>query len=102
MLVVEYGTFDDTPSQIEPSSATNYARRNLFNVTSVPQPAIGNKRGTVYAAAVVGGGSTINGMLFDRGAAEDYDNWEKLNNTGWGWDGLLPYFKKVSSYLSIH
>ncbi|KAF8903214.1 hypothetical protein CPB85DRAFT_1438450 [Mucidula mucida] len=98
VLVVEYGTFDDTPSQIEPSSATNYARRNLFNVTSVPQPAIGNKRCTVYAAAVVGGGSTINGMLFDRGAAEDYDNWEKLNNTGWGWDGLLPYFKKSTRF----
>lgn len=51
---------------------------------------------TVYAASVVGGGSTINGMLFDRGSAEDYNNWEKLNNPGWGWAGLLPYFKKVS------
>ncbi|KAF8868898.1 hypothetical protein CPB85DRAFT_1447580 [Mucidula mucida] len=80
VLVVEYGTFDDTPSQIEPS--TCYRQQ-----TSI-----------VYAAAVVGGGSTINGMLFDRGAAEDYDNWEKLNNTGWGWDGLLPYFKKSTRF----
>ncbi len=101
VLIVEYGTIDDTPSQVEPSSATSYAPRNLFNVTSVPQPGIGNKRSTVYAAAVVGGGSTINGMLFDRGAAEDYDNWEKLNNTGWGWAGLLPYFKKVNISFSI-
>ncbi|KAF8905657.1 GMC oxidoreductase-domain-containing protein [Mucidula mucida] len=98
VLIVEYGTIDDTPSQVEPSSATSYAPRNLFNVTSVPQPGIGNKRSTVYAAAVVGGGSTINGMLFDRGAAEDYDNWEKLNNTGWGWAGLLPYFKKSTRF----
>jgi choline dehydrogenase-like flavoprotein len=52
-------------------------------------------KGTVYAAAVVGGGSTVNGMLFDRGSAEDYDNWEKLGNTGWGFSGLLPYFIKV-------
>jgi choline dehydrogenase-like flavoprotein len=52
-------------------------------------------KGTVYAAAVVGGGSTINGMLFDRGSAEDYDNWEKLGNADWGFSGLLPYFKKV-------
>ncbi|KAF9020547.1 alcohol oxidase [Hymenopellis radicata] len=98
VLIVEYGTIDDTPSQVEPSSATNYAARNLFNVTSVPQPGIGNKRSTVYAAAVVGGGSTINGMLFDRGAAEDYNNWEKLNNTGWGWAGLLPYFRKSTRF----
>ncbi|KAJ7342435.1 GMC oxidoreductase-domain-containing protein [Mycena albidolilacea] len=98
VLVVEYGTFDDTPGQVEPSSATNYPARDLFNVTSVPQPGIGNKTGTVYAAAVVGGGSTINGMLFDRGSAEDYDNWEKLGNAGWGFSGLLPYFKKSTRF----
>jgi hypothetical protein len=47
VLVVEYGTFDDTPGQVEPSSATNYPARDLFNVTSVPQPGIGNKTGMV-------------------------------------------------------
>ncbi|KAL0065383.1 hypothetical protein AAF712_007589 [Marasmius tenuissimus] len=98
VLVVEYGTFDDTPSQVEPSSATQYAARNLFNLTSVVQPGAGNRAGTVYAAAVVGGGSTVNGMMFDRGSAEDYNNWEKLGNTGWGWEGLLPYFKKSTKF----
>ena len=33
--------------------------------------------------------------MFDRGSANDYDNWEKLQNPGWGWEGLFPYFKKV-------
>ncbi|KAJ7263938.1 GMC oxidoreductase-domain-containing protein [Mycena rebaudengoi] len=98
VLVVEYGTFDDTPNQVEPSSAVNYPPRDLYNVTSVPQPGIRNRTGTVYAAAVVGGGSTVNGMLFDRGSAEDYDNWEKLGNTGWGFSGLLPYFIKSTRF----
>jgi choline dehydrogenase-like flavoprotein len=86
---------DNNPAQLEPSSATQYPARDLFNVTSANQPGLANQPSTVYAASVVGGGSTINGMLFDRGSAEDYDGWEKLNNTGWGWNGLLPYFKKA-------
>jgi hypothetical protein len=46
---------------------------------------------------VVGGGTVVNGMFFARGSAGDYDAWESLGNPGWGWEGLLPYFKKVSS-----
>jgi choline dehydrogenase-like flavoprotein len=37
-------------------------------------------------------------MLFQRGAAEDYDNWARLGNPGWDFEGLLPYFKKVTTY----
>lgn len=55
-----------------------------------------SREGTVYAAAVVGGGSTVNGVLFDCGSADDYDNWERLGNPGWGFNSLLPYFKKAS------
>ena len=41
---------------------------------------------------VVGGGSSINGMLYIRGQREDYDNWADLGCQGWGWDEGLPYF----------
>ena len=34
-------------------------------------------------------------MVWTRGGRDDYDEWEALGNPGWGWDGLLPYFKKV-------
>jgi len=47
-----------------------------------------------HAGKVVGGGSTINGMLYVRGDKEDYDAWERKGNPGWGWDDVLPYFKK--------
>jgi choline dehydrogenase-like flavoprotein len=58
-------------------------------------PELNNRTHMVYAAKVVGGGTAINGMVFDRGAKSDYDAWKALGNPGWGWDDLLPYFKKV-------
>jgi 5-(hydroxymethyl)furfural/furfural oxidase len=46
-------------------------------------------------ARVLGGGSSINGQLANRGAPSDYDEWEAKGAAGWGWDKVLPYFKKV-------
>ncbi len=68
------------------------------NYVSVPQPGLDGRTSPVYTAAVVGGGTVVNGMFFNRGSAGDYDAWEKLGNPGWNWDGptgLLKYFKKV-------
>lgn len=47
---------------------------------------------------VVGGGSVVNGMQWDRGADADYDAWERLGNEGWGFAGLAPYFKKSTHF----
>jgi len=63
--------------------------------TSVPQPGLDNRSSLLYTGSVVGGGTVVNGMFFNRGSAADYDAWEKLGNPGWGWGDLLPYFKKV-------
>lgn len=65
------------------------------NYQSVPQPGLGGRSSPVYSAAVVGGGTVVNGMFFNRGSVGDYDAWERLGNPGWSWKGLLPYFKKV-------
>jgi len=43
----------------------------------------------------LGGSSSINGLIFIRGQKEDYDGWKNLGNTGWGWNDVLPYFKKA-------
>lgn len=48
-------------------------------------------------ARVVGGTSTINGCIWLRGSAVDYDEWESLGNLGWSFDGLLPYFRRSES-----
>ena len=54
-----------------------------------------NGRALAYPRGrVLGGCSSINGMIYMRGQARDYDGWRQLGNTGWGWDDVLPLFKK--------
>ena len=52
-------------------------------------------------ARVLGGGSSINGQMANRGAPTDYDEWEARGATGWNWDAVLPYFKKVEHDLDF-
>jgi choline dehydrogenase len=47
---------------------------------------------------VLGGSSSINGMIYVRGQPEDFDHWGQLGNRGWSWDDVLPYFKKAESW----
>jgi choline dehydrogenase len=49
---------------------------------------------------VLGGCSSINGMLYLRGQKEDYNHWESLGNTGWGWNDVLPLFKRAEDYYA--
>jgi 5-(hydroxymethyl)furfural/furfural oxidase len=52
-------------------------------------------------ARVLGGGSSINGQLANRGAPSDYDEWEARGASGWSWNDVLPYFKKVERDLDF-
>lgn len=47
---------------------------------------------------VLGGSSSINGLLFVRGQPEDFDDWRQLDNPGWSWEDVLPYFKRAEDW----
>ena len=58
-----------------------------------------NGRSLVYPRGkVLGGCSSVNGMIYMRGQAADYDHWRQLGNLGWGWDDVLPYFRKSEDH----
>ena len=59
-----------------------------------------NGRSLLYPRGkVLGGCSSINGMLYLRGQAADYDGWRQMGNPGWGWEDVLPLFKRVEDYM---
>src|SRR5258708_33881 len=58
-----------------------------------------NGRAIVYTRGrVIGGSSSINGLIYIRGQPEDYDHWGQLGNRGWSWDNCLPYFRKAERW----
>ncbi|KHK90395.1 GMC family oxidoreductase [Novosphingobium malaysiense] len=59
-----------------------------------PDAGIGGRSVTWSKGKVLGGSSSINGMLYVRGQREDYDGWRDAGCPGWGWDDVLPYFRK--------
>lgn len=67
-----------------------------WNFTTASQPSLDNGKRAFNSGRAVGGSSILNGLVWTRGAACDYDAWAALGNPGWGWKDLLPYFKKVS------
>jgi len=66
-----------------------------------PQPGL-NQRSLIYPRGkVLGGSSSINGMIYMRGQAQDYDDWAKLTqDSSWSWQSVLPLFKKMEHYHS--
>ncbi|KAF2455331.1 hypothetical protein BDY21DRAFT_324656 [Lineolata rhizophorae] len=96
VLVIEHGYFYDANDVL--GGGRQAAQ---YNLTSVPQPMLGNKTAPVDIGHCVGGSSAINGMAVMRGTAEEYNIWAELGGEGstWDWDGMLPYFKKAMHFM---
>lgn len=100
---VEYarGVFD--PPDIMFGAVSTEPRPATFNFQSLPNLHVNNKTALVLAGQTVGGSSSVNGMAFDRPSRFDHDAWAAVNSPAfdasshkWDWDGIFPYFKKVS------
>ena len=73
--------------------------RTDWRLRTEPEPGL-NGRALAYPRGLgLGGCSSINGMIYMRGQARDYDQWRQLGNAGWSWDDVLPYFKRSEDHV---
>ncbi|NKB56495.1 MAG: choline dehydrogenase [Alphaproteobacteria bacterium] len=73
---------------------TLYGDRFLWPFVTAPSESLGGRTVAVPQGKVVGGSSSVNGMVYNRGQAADFDSWAQMGNRGWGFEDLLPYFKR--------
>lgn len=66
-----------------------------WNYETEPQPSLGGRRLYWPRGKMLGGSSSMNAMIYIRGHRADYDGWRDAGNDGWGFDSVLPYFKKA-------
>jgi choline dehydrogenase-like flavoprotein len=98
VLVIENGILDNGTTSSIPGNSGGLNLAAMYDIYGAPVPNLGNQTFLVTVGNVVGGGSYVNGMQFDRGADADYDAWAELGNQGWGWSDLEPYFKKSNDF----
>ena len=75
---------------------TNPAANWLYS--SEPEANTNGRRIPVPRGKLLGGSSSINGMVFVRGQAQDFDTWAQMGNRGWSYAEVLPFFKRMESY----
>ena len=96
VLLLEAGPSDWRPMIHIPAGMVKLLRHPVvnWNYTSEPEPGIGNRTLAWPRGKVLGGSSSINGMLYLRGHPTDYDGWAQMGCTGCRSDDVLPYFQK--------
>ncbi len=96
VLLLEAGPNDNHPMVHMPGGAAEVLKSNKMNwqMYSVPQKALNNRRLYVPRGKLLGGSSSLNGMVYIRGHKHDYDHWSELGNAGWSFAEVLPYFKR--------
>ena len=99
VLVLEYGGTDVGPLIQMPSALSYPMNMPLYDweYHSEPEPGLGGRRLACPRGKVLGGSSSINGMVYVRGHARDFDTWEEMGAAGWGYRHVLPYFKRMET-----
>jgi choline dehydrogenase len=100
VLLIEAGGRDRNPLIHVPAGFFKMLDHDVLTWKYRAEPDPGtNGRAIVYTRGkVIGGSSSINGLIYIRGQPEDYDHWAQLGNRGWSWDDCLPVFKRAERW----
>jgi choline dehydrogenase len=96
VLLLEAGGRDSDPWVRVPAGISRLLAKveYLWPNPTTPTPEFGGRSIPLIQGKVLGGSSSINGMMYVRGQSQDYDHWNELGCKGWSWNEVLPYFKK--------
>lgn len=96
VCLLEAGPTDDNLLVTMPAGIIALMRSNKRNwrYYTTPQKHLNNRESYIPRGKMLGGSSSVNAMVYTRGHKWDYDHWAALGNEGWGWDDVLPWFKK--------
>ncbi|NIZ60120.1 choline dehydrogenase [Sedimentitalea sp. CY04] len=98
--VIEHGGTDAGPLIQMPAALSYPMNMSLYDwgYKSQPEPHLGGRQLVTPRGKVVGGSSSINGMVYVRGHAGDFDHWAESGAQGWGYADVLPYFKRMETW----
>lgn len=100
VTLVEAGGYDSNPAIHDPSRAGElWHSADDWDFFTVPQDHAAGRRLHLPRGKVTGGSHALNAMIWVRGAASDYDEWERAGATGWGWDAVEPVFDAIEHDL---
>jgi choline dehydrogenase len=99
VLVLEYGGSDRSIFIQMPAALSIPMNRKRYNwfYESEPEPHLAGRRMHTPRGKVIGGSSSINGMVYVRGNAHDFESWERQGARGWGYRHVLPYFRRAET-----
>lgn len=98
VLLIEAGGSDRSLDVAIPAAfAKNFKTKRDWRFESEPEASAAGRRLFLPRGKVLGGSSSINAMIYIRGRRSDYDRWESLGATGWGWDSVFPVFRAMES-----
>lgn len=100
VTVLEFGGSDAGPLIQMPGALSYPMNMAMYDwgYQSDPEPHLGGRRLACPRGKVIGGSSSINGMVYVRGHARDYDTWADMGATGWGFADVFPYFQRMETW----
>ena len=102
VLIIEHGGTDAGPFIQMPAALSYPMNMKMYDwgMSTEPEPHLDGRSLVTPRGKVIGGSSSINGMVYVRGHARDYDHWAESGAQGWAYADVLPYFKRMENWHS--